>query len=92
MKNITIANEKLINRLLLSQFDVENFIFSLNYLRQKVELNISLKMFVFITIRHRTFHLYAQLSFTKMSYLRGNTHLRKDAAFSFSSSENMIFP
>ena len=42
-----------------------------------------------------TFHLYAQLSYTKISYLSKNTHLRKDAAFSHfclkESSENMIF-
>ena len=74
----------------------ENFIFSLKYRQRKVDLNTSKKSFVFATIRHRKFHLYVQLSYTKISYLRKNTHLRKDAAFLHfclkESSENMIFP
>ena len=74
----------------------ENFIFSLKYCQQKVDLNTSKKSFVFATIRHRKFHLYVQLSYTKISYLHKNTHLRKDAAFlNFrlkESSENVIFP
>ena len=46
--------------------------------------------------RHRKLHLYAQLSYTKISYLRKDTHLRKDAAFLHfhlkESSENTVFP
>ena len=42
------------------------------------------------------FHIYVRLLYTKISYLRKNTHLRKDAAFlDFplkESSKNMIFP
>ena len=70
----------------------ENFIFLLKYRQRKVDLNTSKKSLVFVTIRH----LYVQLSYTKISYLRKNTHLRKDAAFLHfrlkESSENMIFP
>ena len=70
----------------------ENLIFLLKYSQQKVDLNTSKKSLVFVTIRH----LYVQLSYTKISYLRKNTHLRKDAAFLHfrlkESSENMIFP
>ena len=50
----------------------------------------------YVTKRHRKSHFYAQLSYTKISYLRKITHLRKDAAFLHfrlkESSENMIFP
>ena len=74
----------------------ENFIFSLKCRQWKVDLNTSKKSLVFVTIWHRKFHLYVQLSYTKISYLRKNTHYRKDAAFSHfqlkESSENMIFP
>ena len=74
----------------------ENFIFLLKYRQQKVGLNTSKRPLVFVTIRHRKFHLYVQLSYTKISYLRKNTHLRKDAAFLHfrlkKSSENIIFP
>ena len=74
----------------------ENFIFLLKYRQRKVDLNTSKKSLVFVTIRHGKFHLYVQLSNTKISYLRKNTHLRKDAAFLHfrlkESSENMIFP
>ena len=70
----------------------ENFIFLLKYRQRKVDLNTSKKSLVFVTIRH----LYVQLSYTKISYLRKNTHLRKDAAFLHfrlkESSANMIFP
>ena len=70
----------------------ENFIFLLKYRQRKVDLNTSKKSLVFVTMRH----LYVQLSYTKISYLRKNTHLRKDAAFLHfrlkESSENMIFP
>ena len=63
---------------------------------RKVYLNASEKLLVFVTIPHRKFHLYVQLSYTKISYLRKNTHLRKDAAFLHfplkESSKNMIFP
>ena len=73
---------------------IENLIFSLKYCQRKVGLNVNEKSLVFVTIRQ--FHLYVQLSYTKMSYLRKNTHLRKDAAFLHfrlkESSENMIFP
>ena len=69
----------------------ENFIFLLKYRQRKVDLNTSKKSLVFVTIRH----LYVQLSYTKISYLRKNTHLRKDAAFLHfrlkESSENKIF-
>ena len=61
----------------------ENFIFSLKHRRRKVDLNTSEKWLVFVTIRHRKCHLYVQLSYTKISYLRKNTRLRKDAAFIF---------
>ena len=70
----------------------ENFIFSLKYRQRQVDLNSRKKSLVFVTTRH----LYVQLSYTKNSYLRKNTHLRKDAAFLHfrlkESSENMIFP
>ena len=65
--------------------------FSLKYPQRKVDLNTSKKSLVFVTIRH-----HIQLSYTKISYLRKNTHLRKDAAFLHfrlkENSENMIFP
>ena len=74
----------------------ENFIFSLKYHQRKVDLNTSQKSLVFVTIWLRKFHLYVKLSYTKISYLRENTHLRKDAAFLHfrlkESSENMIYP
>ena len=74
----------------------ENFIFSLKYCHQKVDPNTSRKSHVFGTIRHRKFHLYVQLSYTKISYLRKKTHLRNDAASLHfplkESSENMIYP
>ena len=70
----------------------ENFIFLLKYRQRKVDLNANEKSLVFVTIRH----LYVQLSYTKISYLRKNTHLWKDAAFLHFSlkenSENMIDP
>ena len=53
-------------------------------IRQKmssVDLNASEKSLVFVTIRHRKFHLYVQLSYTKISKLRKNAHLWKDTAF-----------
>ena len=68
----------------------ENFIFSLKYRQRKVDLNTSKKSLVFVTIRH-----HIRLSYTKISYLRKNTHLRKDAAFLHfrlkERWENMIF-
>ena len=74
----------------------ENFILLLKYCQRKVYLNACKKSLVFVTTRHRKYNLYVQLSFTKISYLRKSTHLRKDAAFwhfhSKKSSENMIFP
>ena len=66
-----------------------------NYLQRKADLNTSKKSLVYVTIRYRNFHLYLQLSYTKISYLHENTDLRKDAAFLHfrfkDSSENMIF-
>ena len=38
-------------------------------------------MSVSITMRHRKLHLYVQLLYTKISYLRKNTYLQKDATF-----------
>ena len=61
-----------------------------------MDLNAGEKLLVLVTKRHRKFHLYAQLSYTKISYLCNNTHLQKDAAFLHfcfkKSSENAIFP
>ena len=95
-KNINIFNEILSNGLFQVQYDVENLIFLLKYRQQKVDLYASEKSLVFVTKRHRKFHLQAQLSYKKISYLRQNTHLRKDAAFLHfrlkESSENVIFP
>ena len=59
----------------------KNFIFYLKYCQQTVDLNASEKSLVFVTIRHRKFHLYVQLSYTKISKLRKNAHLWKDTAF-----------
>ena len=74
----------------------ENFIFSLKYRQRKVDLNTSEKSLVFVAMRRRKFRLYVQVSYTKVSYLRENTPLWKDAAFLHfclkKSSENMIFP
>ena len=95
-KNINIFNEILSNGLFQVQYDVATLIFLLKYRQQKVDLYASEKSLVFVTKRHRKFHLYAQLSYAKISYLRQNTHLRKDAAFLHfrlkESSENVIFP
>ena len=78
------------------QYYVANFIFSVKYRQRKVDINAGEKSLVFVTKRHRKIHLYAQLWYTKNSYLRKNTHLRKDAAFLHfrlkESSESMIFP
>ena len=52
----------------------ENFIFSLKYRQRKVDLNTSEKSLVFVTIRHRKFHPYVQLSHKKISNLRKNKH------------------
>ena len=68
---------QLTNGLFYLQYDVANFIFLLKYRQQKVDLNEGGKSVVFVTKRH----LYAQLSNTKISYLRKNTYLRKDSAF-----------
>ena len=74
----------------------ENKIFWLQYRQRKIDLNAIEKSLLFVTMRHRKFQIYVQLSYTKISYLRKNTHLRKDAAFLpfrlKESSENMIFP
>ena len=59
----------------------ENFIFLLKYCQPKVHLNTIKKSLVFVTIEHMKFHIYVWLLYTKISYLRQNTHLRKDAAF-----------
>ena len=83
-QNINIFNEKLTIHLLSLQYEVKNFIFLLKYRQRKVDLSTSQKSLVFVTMRHRKFHLYTQLSYTKISYLRKNTYLRKDAeTFSF---------
>ena len=95
IKNTNIVNKKLANRLFSLQY--ENFIFWLKYRQQKVDLKTTQKLLVFVTIQHRKFHLYVQLSCMKIKYIYARkTHLRKDAAFSHFrlkvSSENMIFP
>ena len=63
--------------------------------QRKVDLIASEKLLVFVTIRPRKFHLYVQLSYTKILYLPKYTHLPKDAAvlhfYLKESSENMIF-
>ena len=59
----------------------ENFMFSLKYCQQKVDLDTCKTSLAFVTIRHFKFHLYDKLASTKISYLHKNTHLRKDAAF-----------
>ena len=59
----------------------ENFILSVKYRQRKGDLNANKKSLVFVTIRHRKFHFYVQLLYTKISDLRKNTHLQKDAAF-----------
>ena len=76
-KNINIFNGKLTNRLFLLQYYVENFAFLVKYRQRKVDLDTSEKLLVFFTIQH----LYAQLSYMKIPYLRENTHLWKDVAF-----------
>ena len=98
-ENINICNKKLTNHLLLLQYEVKNFIFSLKYKyrQQKVDLSTNQKSLVFVTIIiHRKCNLYAQLSYTKILYSHKNTHLQKDVAFLHfrlkGSSENMIFP
>ena len=70
-----------------------NFIFLLKYRQLKVDL----KTFThehFVTTRNRKFHLWIKLAYTETSYLRKNTHLRKDVVFLHfrlkESSENMI--
>ena len=66
-------------------------LFSLKYLRQRVDLNTSKKSLGFVTIRH----LYVEVLYTEILYLCKNTHLLKDAALLHfhlkESSENMIF-
>ena len=71
----------------------ENLIFSLIYRQRKVDLNQQKNA----CFRYNTtFHLYVQLSYTKISYSRKNTYLPKDAAFLHfhlkERSENMTFP
>ena len=88
-KKKNIFSKKLTNRCNTT----ENFICSLKYGQRKVDLNTSKKSLAFVTIWH--FHLYVQLSYAKISYLRKNTHLRKDAAFlHFCLKESLenIFP
>ena len=74
----------------------ENFKFWPKHRQWKVDLNANEKLLVFVAIRQRKFRLYVQLSYTKISYLRKNTHLRKIAAFLHfrlkESSDNVIFP
>ena len=59
----------------------ENVIFFLKYCHKNFDLNVSKKSLVFVTIRKIKFHPYDQLSYTKVSYLPKNTHLRRDATF-----------
>ena len=68
--------------------------FRLNIVKEKLSETLGKnRLFSF---QYDKFYLYVQLSYTKISYLRKNTHLRKDAAFLHfrlkESSENMIFP
>ena len=88
-------NEKVTNGLFLQQNVVENFISLLKCRQRTVDLITSEKSLVFVAIGHRKFHLYEQLSYTKISYLLKNMHLWKDAASLHfrlkESSENMIF-
>ena len=65
----------------------ENFIFWFKYRQPKVDLNTKKKWLVFVTIQHRKFHLYAKLSYTKISYFAAFLHFRLKG-----SLENMIFP
>ena len=78
------------------QYDVENFIFFVKYPQQKVHLKTSQKSLFFVTLQHRKFHLYIELSYTKISYLRQNMHFQRDAAFLLlrlnEISENIISP
>ena len=64
MRNVNIFNEKLTNRLFLLQYGVKNFIFSLKYRKQKVDLSTNQKSLVFVTMRHRKLYLCVQLSYT----------------------------
>ena len=82
-KYINIFTEKLTNRSLLLQYEVENFIFSLTYGQPKFYQNTSEKLLIFITIRHRKFHLFVQLFYTKILYLCENRHMRKYAYYIF---------
>ena len=44
----------------------KKIIFSLIHYQQKVDLNTSQKALAFVTIRHRKYHLYVQLYYTKI--------------------------
>ena len=63
-------------------------------IKRRVDLNTSQKLLASVTIWHWKFHLYVQLTYMKISYLRKNTHLREDAAFLYfrlkESSENIF--
>ena len=91
-----LFNEKLTISFFSLHYDAENLIFLPKYRQWKVDLNTSKKSLGFVTIRYRNFHLYAQLSYTKISYLRKNSPLPKDPAFLHiglkESSENVIYP
>ena len=65
----------------------ENYIISLKHRQRKVDLNASKESLVFVTMRHRKFYLYVQLSHTKISYLRKNTHLQKCCFLKFPFEE-----
>ena len=69
--------------LFLLQYDVENFIFLLKYCQWKVNLNISLKWLVFVSILHIQFHLHIQLPYMKISYLHKNTHAKRCCFLAF---------
>ena len=67
--------------------------FCLNIIKEKT----SEKSLISVKMRHIKFHFYAQLSYTKIYYLRKKeTHLVKDAAFLHfylrEISKNMLFP
>ena len=53
--------------------------FRLNIVKEKLSETLGKnRLFSF---QYDKFYLYVQLSYTKISYLRKNTHLQEDAAF-----------
>ena len=69
--------------------------FRLNIINKKLTQTPA-KSRLFLLQYDRKFHLCVQFYYTKILYLRKNTHLRKDAAFLYfslrESSENIMFP